>query len=198
MEIWKEIEGYAGLYEISNWGNIRSLKFGRKLNPVVNSSGYKLISLSKEGKGKSFSVHRLVAEAFIPNSNNYPCINHKDENKTNNHVSNLEWCTQKYNCNYGNYSKKLSEAMKTSDVMKNKKLSEKHKKNISKSIRGDKNPRSRKILCVTTGEMFSYIDEVKEKYNIKTAGISACCRGVRKSAGKHPVTGDKMVWEYVD
>lgn len=128
MEIWKEIEGYAGLYEVSNWGNIRSLKFGRKLNPAVNSSGYKLISLSKEGKSKSFSVHRLVAEAFIPNSNNYPCINHKDENKTNNHVGNLEWCTQKYNCNYGNYNKKLSEAMKTSDVMKNKKLSEKHKK----------------------------------------------------------------------
>ena len=128
MEIWKEIEGYAGLYEVSNCGNIRSLKFGRKLNPVVNSSGYKLISLSKEGKRKSFSVHRLVAEAFIPNYNNYPCINHKDENKTNNQVSNLEWCTQKYNCNYGNYNKKLSEAMKTSGVMKNKKISEKHKK----------------------------------------------------------------------
>lgn len=92
----------------------------------------------------------------------------------------------------------MSKSLKSSEKIKNKKLSEKHKKNISKSIKGNKNPRARKILCITTGEIFSYIEEVEEKYNIKTSGISACCRGDRKSAGKHPITGEKMVWKYID
>lgn len=200
IEIWKDIEGYEGLYQVSNLGRVKSLKFNKIkiLSQGISGSGYKIASLSKENQRKIFLVHRLVAMVFIKNPNNYPCINHKDENKLNNLANNLEWCTHRYNCNYKNHNKNLSKSLKSSEKIKNKKLSEKHKKNISKSIKGNKNPRARKILCITTGEIFSYIEEVEEKYNIKTSGISACCRGDRKSAGKHPITGEKMVWKYID
>ena len=102
-EIWKDIKDYEGLYMVSNWGRVKSIKFGKEriLKPVTNSSGYLSVKLCKDGKVKAFTVHRLVAEAFLPNPDNLPCVNHKDENKQNNNVSNLEWCNCKYNINYG-------------------------------------------------------------------------------------------------
>lgn len=112
-EIWKSIENYEGLYEVSNLGRVRSLDrvvFQQGRNQVYRGTimsqfkdkhGYYHIRLSKKNKKKTFSVHRLVAKAFIPNPKNYPCVNHKDENPKNNKVMNIEWCTHKYNINYG-------------------------------------------------------------------------------------------------
>lgn len=114
IEIWKDIEGYEGLYQVSNLGRVRSLdrivKFsdghsqpmkGKILVFGKNHGGYWQVGLSKNSKSTRKSVHRLVAETFIPNPNNYPCVNHKDEVKTNNRVDNLEWVTYKENTNYG-------------------------------------------------------------------------------------------------
>lgn len=138
-QIWKDIEGYKGLYQVSNTGRVRSLNYlhtgkTKVMKQGTNKGGYKVIGLHRNGKRKVHSVHRLVALAFIPNPNNYPFINHKDENKTNNAVWNLEWCTPKYNSNYGNCRKKISEANKG----KSKHFTEEHKKKISEAMKGKK------------------------------------------------------------
>ena len=101
MEEWRAVPGYEGLYEVSNTGNIKSLIKNKIIKYFINKKGYRLVSLSKNGIIKKFSVHRLVAQAFIPNPDNLPQVNHKDEDKTNNNVDNLEWCDAKYNTNYG-------------------------------------------------------------------------------------------------
>ena len=109
MEKWKPINGYEGLYEVSIYGNVKSFhkdKNGKSMKLCIqknNHTNYKaLILVDAEGIKKSFRVHRLVAEAFIDNPNNYNYINHKDENKLNNKANNLEWCTPYYNTHYGN------------------------------------------------------------------------------------------------
>ena len=109
-EIWKPVIGYEGLYEVSNWGRVKSLKFGKEriLKLFKDTSGYLCVKLCKNTNQCQFKVHRLVAQAFIPNPNNLPQINHKDECKTNNIVSNLEWCDRKYNINYGTRTEKCS------------------------------------------------------------------------------------------
>jgi len=101
-EIWKDIKGYEKLYQVSNLGNIKSLKTGKNLY-YSKSKRYLRVGLFKDKKRKGFSIHRLVAEAFIPNPNNYPCVNHKDCNGNNNRVDNLEWCTYKQNNDYKNH-----------------------------------------------------------------------------------------------
>lgn len=110
IEIFKDIEGYKGLYQVSNLGNIKSLKFRKEktLKPKKDKDGYLMVNLYKEKKPKTFKVHRLVAQAFIENPNNLPEVNHKDEDKTNNHVTNLEWCDRKYNINYGTAIQRIS------------------------------------------------------------------------------------------
>lgn len=111
IEIWKDIKGYEGLYQISSLGKVKSLKFGKEkiLKPRKNTFGYLESVLCKNGNSKSFKIHRLVAEAFIPNPNNLPCVNHKNENKILNTVENLEWCTYKYNINYGTRNERVSQ-----------------------------------------------------------------------------------------
>lgn len=101
-QVWKDIQGFEGLYEVSNYGNVRSLKFGKikYLKPAKDGGGYYFVILCKNGIVKHFKVHRLVANAFIENPNGYNEINHIDEDKTNNKVENLEWCTHKYNKRY--------------------------------------------------------------------------------------------------
>nr|DAO18695.1 MAG TPA: homing endonuclease [Caudoviricetes sp.] len=98
-EEFKEIIGYEGWYWVSNLGNVKS-KF-KQLKPCINKDGYYVVSLCKENRVKTFSIHRLVALHFIDNPDNLPQVNHKDECKTNNCVTNLEWCTQQQNHDYG-------------------------------------------------------------------------------------------------
>ena len=109
-EIWQPVEGYEGLYEVSNLGRVKSLKYGKEkiLKSWNNGKGYLFVSLCRNGKMKHFKVHRLVSTAFIPNPEGLPEINHIDENKSNNCLSNLEWCSHKYNSNYGTRTKRVA------------------------------------------------------------------------------------------
>lgn len=113
MEIWKDITGYEGRYQVSNEGRVRSLPVksttryygGKVLVQMTDNIGYKVVNLSR----KTYKVHRLVAAAFVDNPNNYPHVNHIDEDKTNNSASNLEWCTPEHNNNHGTRNKRISQ-----------------------------------------------------------------------------------------
>ena len=123
MEIWKNIKGYEGFYQVSNMGRVKSLertfidKSGRKrtikeriLKQAAWSTGYLSVVLSTSGKRKMFAVHRLVCKAFHEKPDNKPCVNHIDENKTNNCASNLEWCTSSENNNHGTRNERSGKA----------------------------------------------------------------------------------------
>lgn len=105
-EIWKPIEGYEGKYMISNFGRVKSLKNScgnyreKILKPLKSKKVYLQVNLSLNGKVQMFKIHRLVAEAFLPNPDDLEQVNHKDENKLNNCVENLEWCDNRYNVRY--------------------------------------------------------------------------------------------------
>lgn len=173
MEIWKDIKGYEGLYQVSNMGRIKSLNYrntGEKglLNGKPNSGGYLIVGLSKNKKTKSFYIHKLVAENFLPNPKNLPEVNHIDENKENNTVYNLEWCDRKYNNNYGSRTERASVSLK----------GKKHKKH--------KKPKLKKqILCIESGEIFDTSqDVINIMFNGKgySSHIRANICGQRKSA----------------
>lgn len=110
MEIWKPIKDYEDLYMINITGKIKSLNHNKSriLKQHLFKSGYLYVCLSKHSKCKWHMVHRLVAQTFIPNPDGLPEVNHKDENKTNNDISNLEWCNSRYNANYGTRNKRKS------------------------------------------------------------------------------------------
>ena len=132
IEEWKDIEGYEGAYQISNFGRVKSVKRiveydntnqtgkifkGRKICPekilkTFITRGYEHVGLKRGSRSKSYQIHRLVALYFVPNPNNYPIVNHKDENKLNNMANNLEWCTNEYNANYGTRNKRIAEKLK--------------------------------------------------------------------------------------
>ena len=174
MEEWKKIDGYEH-YSVSKDGKVRNDKSGRILKAYYNKYGYQQVKLYKNRKGNNFLIHRLVAEAFIPNPENFPCIDHINTIRDDNRVENLRWCTVKENNNNPLTQKKLSEA--NSD---------------------ENNPRARKIICVTTGEVFDFIKQAEEKYGVNCGNISLCCSGERKSAGKHPDTGEKLIWMFLE
>lgn len=118
MEVWKDIPGFEGYYQASTLGNIRSVPrvarnnhyvVGKVLKQCYDRDGYPQVALRKDGVSKTRNVHRLVALTFIPNPNNYPEINHKDEVKTNNNVFNLEWCTTHYNVTYGTRVQRMAD-----------------------------------------------------------------------------------------
>ncbi len=111
MQEWKDIAGYEGHYQVSNDGMIRSIKSGNSiLKGDKQKNGYRRVYLWKDGAKKNMLVHRLVALAFIPNPENLTEINHIDQDKENNRVENLEWCTHLYNMNYGDVRQKISRA----------------------------------------------------------------------------------------
>ena len=124
IEEWRPVEGYEGLYEVSNTGRVRSLdryvkgkgesyrlRKGSILSLVKSNLGYLQVSLCCNGKYKTINVHRLVAQTFILNPDNLPEVNHKDEDKTNNSIENLEWCTAKYNMNFGTRQERYRNTM---------------------------------------------------------------------------------------
>lgn len=182
MEEWKDIYfveneivyDYRGLYKVSNFGRVKSLinNRGQKREKILkagkNKFGYKLISLHKNGKLKTFLIHRLVAHTFIVNDNPIEKIevNHIDENKVNNHVENLEWCTRKYNMNFGTRNEKHSESMKG----KNK--GEKH----GRAILIDRFTLDGQYI--DTKYQFEYV-----QMGFNQGNISSCCRGRYKSTG---------------
>ena len=108
-EVWVDIKDYEGQYQVSNTGYVKSIKRNRILK-ATNIDGYLQISLSDHGHIKKCLIHRLVAEAFIPNCDNLPYVNHRDENTMNNSAENLEWCTMVYNANYGSRNYRISES----------------------------------------------------------------------------------------
>ena len=115
VEIWKPIDGYEGKYEVSNFGRVRSYAQDRSRGKIKTGNrtfkGYLSFTLyDDDGRRRHIPVHRLVAKAFIPNPHDLPQVNHKDEDKTNNRVDNLEWCDNEYNCNYGTRNERPSKS----------------------------------------------------------------------------------------
>ena len=132
VEIWKDVPGYEGIYIVSSFGKVKSLKRTRKgsygsirvvdervLEHKIDKDGYHIVTLSKEGKTKCIGVHRLVARVFIPNPDGLPQVNHRDENKSNNSVDNLEWCDVKYNTNYGTRIERMLNTKLNNGTIKN-------------------------------------------------------------------------------
>lgn len=155
---WNNVPGYEGKYQISNTGKVRG-RFG-ELKPQKSWDGYLYVKLCDGAIQKRIKIHRLVALAFIPNPQNFPEINHKDEIKTNNCVDNLEWCNRRYNNNYGNRNLLAGNA-------------------ISKANR-------RMVYCYKNGIMVGAYESVKtagEMLNIDPTAISRCALNKRKSAG---------------
>lgn len=109
MEIWKSIEETGNLYSVSNKGVVKRNKDGKIMKQNVHPNRYMNVLLTSGGKQRNYKVHRLVAKAFIPNPEKLPQVNHKDEDRTNNCVENLEWCTSSYNCSYGTRTERIKE-----------------------------------------------------------------------------------------
>lgn len=162
-EIWKDVVGYEGYYKVSNKGNVYSVERknsrgircgGRILTPRPHRCGYLQVYLYKNGKMQTKLTHRLVAEAFITNSNNYPEVNHRDEDKTNNNVENLEWCTRKQNANHGTARKRAA-------------------KKTSKKVRA---------VNIKTGEILTFSSGVEtgdRGFHVETVYLA--CKGVYKN-----------------
>ena len=205
-EIWKPVVGYENLYEVSNLGRVKSLKDnkGRYREKIKSSSdngrGYLNVCLYKNGKGKRCYIHRLVAEAFLDNPNNYPIINHKDENKQNNHVSNLEWCDYEYNNTYGTC---VQRRVKTMRLNGGYDVSEETRKKLSEMRKGEKHPlygkkgkdnsRSKKVRCIEIDQVFECTADANEFLgkDRQNDNIGNCARGKQKTAWSYH-------WEYVD
>lgn len=178
-EIWVPIAGYEGLYQVSNLGRVRSLVQRRNWKPRVLSPGkvrgYLQVQLYKDGHRKQFKVHRLVAEAFIPNLQNLPQVNHKDEDKTNNAECNLEWCDSKYNTSYGTRIQRIVEKNRgqhRSDEIREK-MCQAHCRHVQK-------------IDLSTGEViatFESLHEAERQTGIYSSNICGVCLGKKKSAG---------------
>lgn len=162
-EEWRGIKGYIGYYQVSNFGRVRGVDRitennrpikSSLLKPDKNNSGHLRVKLMKKSVGKRFLVHRLVAQAFIPNPKNFPIINHKDEDPSNNKVDNLEWCDIKYNNNYGCYKRKMN-ALKSKPI--------------------------KVIYCDGTYEIWESATVFGKNFGINSSHISSVINGKRKT-----------------
>ena len=211
IEEWRDVVGFEGLYQVSNLGRVKGLDRlvdtninnvnrrihkGKLLKPQFNNKGYKRVNLCKNGNKNFAFVHRLVAEAFIPNPNNYPVVNHKDENPKNNCVENLEWCTQKYNMNWNGVMKKVGlKLCKTEEEKKynRKKYEEAHKEERRRYMQEyhrkhyiPTGTRTKKKVSQYTieGIHIKDYDSIAEAYNdTGVRHIGCVCNGSRNSAG---------------
>lgn len=163
----KDVKGYEGLYAVTSCGKVWSYISQKFLSPRITHAGYYEVHLRKQGESKQFRVHRLVAEAYIDNPENKPEVNHKDENKLNNCINNLEWFTSKENVNYGTRSQRVSQK------------------------------KSKSIYCTELNRIFSSMTEAQNKTGINRGLISRCCNGKLKRAGKHPDTGEELHWYFL-
>ena len=171
-EEWRDVVGYEGCYMVSSMGRVYScpnhIHNGMILKADKYQNGYYRVALSRHGKKKYIMIHRLVAQAFIPNPNNYPVVNHKDENKANNFVGNLEWCSIKYNNTYGKVSRK--------ERILNCKLG---RAVVQMTLKGED-------IAV-----FSSLNEAGRYVGVSAANIASACTGfVKTSAG--------FKWRYAD
>ena len=169
-EVWKDVKNYEGLYQISNLGNVKRTSSGKRLKPY-NRKGYIRVALSKDNTAKHIDIHRLVAEAFIPNIENKPEVNHIDGDKSNNEVSNLEWCTRKENMNHA----KNTGLWKMTDDMK---------KGLDQSKRTYQYDLNYNFI-----QSFESAEEASRQLHINTGNLHSCCEGKRKTAGGY-------IWSY--
>ena len=161
MEEWRDIEGYEGSYQVSNEGRVKSLKFNKEI--ILKNRfylGYWAVVLYKDGIGIPKAVHRLVAETFIPNPLNLPCVNHKDENRSNCVVENLEWCTYRYNSNYGTRNERCRKQLT-------------NRKDLSKQV----------YQYTLNGELVKIWKSTREaeRNGFRQECISLCCNGKLKT-----------------
>lgn len=181
QEIWKDIAGYEGLYQISNLGNVKSLNYNhtgnpRLLSPKNHHTGYKLVMLCKNGHKENKTVHALVADAFIPNPEEKPCINHIDGNKGNNTVSNLEWATLSENTRHA-----IKSNLRADTYMR--------------GMKGSLSPIKKPVLqCDKSGKIikkWSCISEAARYFQCSPSTIINCCAGRIKSCKGY-------LWKYED
>lgn len=169
-EIWKDVIEYEGLYQVSNFGRVRSTyRYKKVLTPILVNSGYNQVQLCKNGKVKAMLLHRLVASAFLENIGNKPCVNHKDGDKSNNSIGNLEWCTYSENERHS-YRVLNKKANKTRLGLYGAKCYN-HKNIIQLSLNG------------YTIKEFGSISEASRETGIRHGNIWAVMNGRRNHAG---------------
>lgn len=174
-EIWENIEGYEGLYQISNQGRVKSLeRIDENNHPIKErimkpsmSLGYLYVGLRKQGKQKRMRIHRLVAAAFIPNPNNKEEVGHKDETRTNNYADNLEWVSKKENNNMPLHKERLRIAC----LNRREQIS----RYMSESQKGSSNSAARKVIC--DNKIYGCILECADYYGVGYSRMKAWLRG---------------------
>lgn len=191
-EIWKDIEGYEGFYQVSNLGNVKSLNYAHRgyqknLVPKCNNSGRLWVELVKHGAKKPMLIHRLVAMAFIPNPCNLPQINHRDENPKNNNVNNLEWCDQLYN---NRYSLERHPERKIASIMRLEEYRNKWKRSYRTRGKGctwKNGPHDKRKVDQLSKDndhimTWNSVAEASKKNHWNYSSIKECCEGKRHTA----------------